>query len=75
MELYRFTEDSKEYWETWDNDDGSRTVHWGILGTEGEPRVVETSLLRRPEEKIQNKIDALVENGFRPSLQKNTSLC
>ena len=31
LKLYRLTPGKKEYWETWDNDNGSHTVHWGLL--------------------------------------------
>lgn len=40
FKLYKFTDSQKEYWETWDNDDGTHTVHWGELGTKGESKVV-----------------------------------
>lgn len=43
LKLYRFSDEKKEYWETWDNDNGSDTVHWGELGTRGESRTVKSS--------------------------------
>lgn len=35
----------QRYWEYWDNEDGSHTVHWGELGTEGESTVIKRRLL------------------------------
>ncbi len=64
LKLYRLTEDKKEYWETWDNDDGSHTVHWGELGTQGESKVVKPSFFKKPQEKIQKEINDLIEKGF-----------
>ncbi len=66
LKLYRFADGKKEYWETWDNDDGSHAVHWGLLGTEGESKIVKRSLQKKPEEKIQKEIDSLIESGFAP---------
>ena len=66
LKLYNFSNDKKEYWETWDNDDGSHTVHWGELGTKGNSKTVKSSLLKKAEDKIQKEIDALVVKGFTP---------
>ncbi|AEG10173.1 hypothetical protein Sbal183_3416 [Shewanella baltica OS183] len=66
LKLYKFTDTKKEYWETWDNDDGSHTVHWGELGTTGQSKEVKSSLLKKPEKIIQKEVDEMVSNGFRP---------
>ncbi|OUS51104.1 hypothetical protein BM607_015245 [Shewanella sp. SACH] len=66
LKLYKFTDTKKEYWETWDNDDGSHTVHWGELGTTGQSKEVKRSLLKKPEKIIQKEVDEMVSNGFRP---------
>ena len=31
LKLYRFSNDKKEYWETWDNGEEFMTIHWGNL--------------------------------------------
>ncbi len=66
LKLYRFTDTKKEYWETWDNDDGSHTVHWGELGTTGQSKEVKGSLLKKPEKIIQKEVDEMVSSGFKP---------
>lgn len=66
LKLYRFSDDKKEYWETWDNDDGSHTVHWGEIGTRGESKDVKSTFLNKAENIIQQEIDGLVRDGFRP---------
>jgi len=66
LKLYRFTQAKKEYWETWDNDDGSHTVHWGELGTRGESKTVKSGLLKKAEVAIQKEIDGRVADGFQP---------
>ena len=74
LKLYKFTDSKKEYWETWDNDDGSHTVHWGELGTTGQSKEVKSSLLRKPEKIIQKEVDEMVSNGFRPIEEEFTLL-
>lgn len=66
LKLYKFTDLKKEYWETWDNDDGSHTVHWGELGDRGESKTVEGSLFKSPGKIIQKEVDEFVAKGFRP---------
>jgi hypothetical protein len=64
LKLYKFTDNKKEYWETWDNDDGSHTIHWGELGTEGQSKVVKGAFFKKPEKIIQLEIDERVSNGY-----------
>ena len=66
LKLYRMADGLVQYWETWDNGDGSHTVHWGELGERGESKVVKPSLRSKPESKIQMEIDGLVSEGFQP---------
>lgn len=74
LKLYKFTDTKKEYWETWDNDDGSHSVHWGELGTTGQSKEVKGSLLKTPEKIIQKEVDEMVSNGFRPIEEEYTLL-
>lgn len=68
LKLYKFEVDSKKYWETWENPDGSHTVHWGVLGTEGESRVIKKSQQnQKPEEIIQVEIDDVIKQGYAPA--------
>ncbi len=74
LKLYKLTNSKKEYWETWDNGDGSHTVHWGELGTTGQSKEVKSSLLRKPEKIIQKEVDEMVSNGFIPIEEEFTLL-
>ena len=64
LKLYCLSEEKKEYWETWSNDDGSHRVHWGELGTTGKSKVLKTSLFHNPQKAIQKEIDDLIAIGF-----------
>lgn len=66
LKLYRFVDGKKEYWETWENGDGSHTIHWGELGTRGESKRVKSSLFSKAEKTLQSEVKNLYEQGFRP---------
>ena len=66
LKLYRFSSSTKDYWETWDNGDGTHTVHWGALGAKGQTKTVKGSPLKESEKIIQSEIDELVANGYQP---------
>lgn len=50
------------YWETWDNDEKSATVHWGQLGHRGQDKIVTGNF----HDKIQKEIDERIEQGYLP---------
>ena len=66
LKLYKLTKDEKLYWETWDNGDGTHTVHWGKLGTEGNSKEVKSSLFKKATNIIQEEIDTMVSQGYSP---------
>ena len=64
LKLYLKSPNDTEYWEMWENEDGSHTVHWGVLGTTGESRQVTPGLSQSAESEIQIEVDARVASGF-----------
>ena len=66
LKLYRMSESSKEYWETWEESKDCHLVHWGILGTRGDTKTVKSGFLRSATSAIQAEINGLVAGGFRP---------
>ncbi len=66
LKLYRFSDGQDEYWETWENGDGSHIVHWGVLGTEGDTKEVRPSPAGEPGDIIQREVDDRVEQGYHP---------
>jgi predicted DNA-binding WGR domain protein len=65
LKLYRFADEKKEYWETWEDETLSHTIHWGELGTRGESKTVKSTLFTKAEKAIQKEIDHMVSLGFR----------
>ncbi len=44
IKLYKKTESKILYWEYWDDDDGTNTIHWGIIGKKGDSDEIKGSL-------------------------------
>jgi len=66
LKLYHLSGSKKRYWETWEDDAGTHTIHWGELGTEGESKTIKSTFLRKASTVIQKEIDALLAQGFAP---------
>lgn len=66
LKLYRFQNQKKEYWETWENGDGSHTIHWGELGTRGASKLVKSGFFVKVEKALKKEIEAAHKQGFRP---------
>lgn len=64
LKLYKFTPDSNEYWETWDEAPDRYLVHWGELGTRGQSKIVEAPNSVQARQKIEKQIEAARANGF-----------
>jgi hypothetical protein len=64
IKLYRFTDSTKEYWETWNNGNGEFTVHWGKLGDQGNSEIIKSSLLKNADRTVNQMIVSKRENGF-----------
>ena len=45
IKLYKKDGDRLLYWETWE-DGGKHTMHWGVVGDEGETQAVRSGLFR-----------------------------
>lgn len=66
LKLYRSVNGGIDYWETWDNDEKSGTVHWGKLGERGSDKIFVTDKSSDFHEKIQEEVTQRVEGGFNP---------
>lgn len=64
LKLYKNIDGKLYYWETWDNDDKSAVVHWGIVGERGEDKVVKSGVFSNFRKTIQKEIDKKVNEGY-----------
>jgi len=63
LKLYKITTDNKYYWQTWDNG-SSHTIHWGVIGSEGEVKTIYNSLKEKAKDMIQQEIYGLMKEGY-----------
>ena len=68
MKLYRLSDNLKEYWQIWINEDNSFTIQWGLLGMRGQSKIVKPSFFsfffKKSESAIHSEIDELITQGF-----------
>ena len=68
MKLYRLSDNLKEYWQIWINEDNSFTIQWGLLGMRGQSKIVKpsffSSFFKKSESAIHSEIDELITQGF-----------
>ena len=64
FKLYKKTTNGLSYWETWNNDDKTAVVHWGLLGSYGEQRPVTTQNITILKDTINSLIAEKIKEGF-----------
>ena len=64
FKLYKKTTDGHFYWETWNNDDKTAVIHWGLLGSYGEQRPVTTENITALKDTINSLIADKIKEGF-----------
>lgn len=65
LKLYKLTPKLKQYWETWEEEDGRHLVHWGEVGTTGDTSFIEPSIFASSERKLQKEILKLRTDGYK----------
>jgi len=64
LKLYKRNLNELHYWETWDKDDSTGIVHWGIVGQKGENKEVRSKLFSNFRKTIQKEIDQKLADGY-----------
>ncbi len=62
--LYKNIENKLHYWQTWEKDDKTGIVHWGIVGELGEHKDVKSGLLSNFRKTIQKEFDQKLNEGY-----------
>ena len=60
LKLYKTVDHKMHYWEVWNNDNETATVHWGIVGDRGDDKNISNKLAT-----IQKEIDEKLADGYR----------
>ena len=64
LKLYKLTDNQLYYWETWDKDEKTAIVHWGIVGQRGQDNEIKDELLSNFRKTVQKEIDEKLNEGY-----------
>ena len=64
LKLYKLTDNQLHYWETWDKDEKTATIHWGMVGQRGEDKEVKGGLFSNFRKIVQKQIDEKLNEGY-----------
>jgi hypothetical protein len=64
IKLYKRVDGTLHYWESWSNDRHSATVHWGIVGHQGESQTITSDSALDVDQKIRKEIDKLASDNY-----------
>ena len=64
LKLYRRVDNEIFYWETWDKDDKTGIIHWGVVGQNGQNKEIKSGLFSNFRKEIQKEVNKQTEQGF-----------
>lgn len=64
LKLFKNIDGKLHYWETWDKDDRTGVVHWGIAGEKGISEEIGSGFLSSFRKKIQKLINEKAAEGY-----------
>lgn len=64
LKLYKYIDNELHYWETWDNDDKSAIIHWGIIGQRGQDKKIKSGFFSNHRKTVQKEIDEKIAEGY-----------
>ncbi|MCC9063942.1 WGR domain-containing protein [Flavobacterium piscisymbiosum] len=73
LKLYKLKDNQLWYWETWDKDEKTAVVHWGIVGEQGQNKEVKGGLFSSFRKNVQKEIDQKLKEGYREFDQDKVS--
>ncbi|WP_211243849.1 hypothetical protein [Runella limosa] len=62
--LYKLIGNQLHYWETWDKDEKTAIVHWGIVGQRGQSKEIKSQLFSNFRKAVQKEIDKKLKEGY-----------
>ena len=65
MKLYKKIDGKLHYWETWDDDLTSASIHYGVVGDDGEHKIIEAKNFVELKTTIKKAIQDKISEGYR----------
>ena len=63
IKLYKKDGDRLLYWETWE-DGGKHTMHWGVVGDEGETQALRSGMFRKADKAVAEEMARHRQEGY-----------
>jgi len=73
LKLYNNIDGELHYWETWDSDDKTAIIHWGVVGQKGQNKEVKSGLFSNFRKTVQKEIDEKINEGYAEFDEDNIS--
>ena len=64
LKLYKLIDNQLYYWETWDKDEKTAIIHWGVVGQRGQDKEVKGGLFSSFRKAVQKEIDCKLQEGY-----------
>lgn len=64
LKLYKLIDNQLHYWETWDKDETTAIIHWGIVGQSGQDKEVKSGLFSNFRKSVQKEINEKIKEGY-----------
>ncbi len=64
LKLYKQIDKQLHYWETWDKDEKTAIVHWGVVGQRGQDKEISGGLFSNFRKTVQKEIDEKLTEGY-----------
>jgi len=73
LKLYKRVDNEMLYWETWDKDEKTGIIHWGIVGQRGQDKEIKSGFFSNFRKIIQKEIDQKFSEGYAEFEEENYS--
>jgi predicted DNA-binding WGR domain protein len=64
LKLYKQVDNEIHYWETWDKDEKTGVVHWGVVGQRGQDKEIKSGFFSNFRKEIQKEVDKKISEGY-----------
>jgi hypothetical protein len=64
LKLYKQIDKQLCYWETWDKDEKTAVVHWGVVGQIGQSKEVKSGFFSSFRKEVQKEIEKKLIEGY-----------
>ncbi len=64
IKLYNSINNKLYYWETWETEEKSAIIHWGLVGEEGDYKEVKGSFFSNFKKKVDKELTQKIGEGY-----------